>query len=125
MTAWTSEELDKIGQADELELQSLRRDGTLRDPVTIWVVRVNDDLYVRAVRGRNGPWFRSTQIRHEGRIRAGGVDKEVRFVNEPEAEINDRIDAAVNAKYGHYRREWVDPLLTAEARTGTLKLLPR
>jgi hypothetical protein len=47
VTAWTSDELTRIGEADELEIASLRRDGTLRDPVTIWVVRHGDDLYVR------------------------------------------------------------------------------
>jgi len=47
MTAWTGEELARIGAADELELAALRRDGTLRKPVTIWVVRHGDDLYVR------------------------------------------------------------------------------
>ncbi len=125
MTSWTSEELNKIGKADELKLQSLRRDGTLRDPVTIWVVRVGDDLYVRAVRGRRGPWFRGTQTRREGRIRAGGVNKDVRFVDEPDAGINAQIDAAYNTKYGHYAREYVDPTLTPEARLATLKLLPR
>jgi hypothetical protein len=27
MTAWTSDELDKIGKAEELQIASLRRDG--------------------------------------------------------------------------------------------------
>ncbi len=48
MAKWTSDELDKIGAADELELAPLRRNGTLRNPVTIWVVRLGDDLYVRS-----------------------------------------------------------------------------
>jgi hypothetical protein len=39
MTAWTSDELTKIGTAEELKLASVRRDGTLRNPVTMWVVR--------------------------------------------------------------------------------------
>ncbi len=47
MTEWTNDELDKIGRAEELELASLRRDGTLRNPVTIWVIRLGNDLYVR------------------------------------------------------------------------------
>ena len=38
MAAWTSDERDKIGAAEELQLASLRRDGTLREPVTICVV---------------------------------------------------------------------------------------
>ncbi len=47
MTAWTSDELNEIGKAEELQIASCRRDGTLRHPVTIWVVRVGDDFYVR------------------------------------------------------------------------------
>jgi hypothetical protein len=39
MSAWTSDELTRIGAADELEIASLRSDGTLRRPVTIWAVR--------------------------------------------------------------------------------------
>ncbi|MEN3312710.1 MAG: hypothetical protein V7645_2039, partial [Actinomycetota bacterium] len=78
--AWTDEELDQIAAAEELELASTRRDGTLRKPVTIWVVRHGDDLYVRAVNGRGSSWFRGAQVRHEGHIRAGGVDKDVVFV---------------------------------------------
>lgn len=52
MTTWTNDELTKIGAAEELEIASRRRDGTLRNPVTIWVVRHGDDLYVRSVNGR-------------------------------------------------------------------------
>jgi hypothetical protein len=101
MTAWTNEELTKIDGADELEIASLRPDGTLRDPVTIWVVRLGEELYVRSVRGRNGPWFRGTQARREGRIRAGGVQKDVTFVD-ADRDIDDEVDAAYRSKYQSY-----------------------
>ena len=52
MAAWTRDELNKIGNAEELQITSLRRDGTLRNPLPIWVVRVGDDLYVRSMKGR-------------------------------------------------------------------------
>ena len=80
MTGWTSEELTKIGSAEELKLASMRRDDTLRKPVTMWVVRQGDHLYVRSVNGPTGAWFRGTQTRRQGHIRAGGVDKDVNFV---------------------------------------------
>ena len=35
--AWTPEELERIGQAEELEMAPLRADGTARRPVPIWV----------------------------------------------------------------------------------------
>ena len=52
MTEWTRDELNKIGTAEELEIASVRQDGTLRKPTTIWVVRLGDDLYVRSAYGR-------------------------------------------------------------------------
>jgi hypothetical protein len=63
MTGWTRDELTKIASADELEIASARRDGTLRKPRTIWVVRVGDDLYVRSMYRRTGGWFPAAQAR--------------------------------------------------------------
>ena len=125
MTNWTSEELAKIEKADELNLSSLRQDSTYRKPVIMWVVRVGDDLYVRAVKGRSGPWFRGTQTRHEGRIRSGGVEKDVAFVEAPDSPHHKEIDAAYVEKYSHYPKSYVDACLTPEARAATIKLMPR
>jgi hypothetical protein len=124
MTAWTSDELAKIGNAEELELASRRRDGSLRKPVTIWVVRHGDDLYVRSWRGPTGRWFRGAQQTHEGYIRAGGVDKDVTFVDADD-NINDQIDAAYRTKYRRYADSYVPPMISPEARATTLKLVPR
>ncbi len=123
MTAWTSDELAKIGSAEELQIASLRRDGTLRNPVTIWVVRYGEDLYVRSVNGRTGAWFRGVQVRHEGRIRAGGVDKDVTFVETDD--INDEIDAAYRTKYHRYAASIVNTIVSPKARAATIKLVPR
>ncbi len=123
MTTWTGEELDKIAEAEELELASVGRDGTLRNPVTIWVVRVGDGLYVRAWRGRNSPWFRGAVGRHAGRIEAGGVEKDVTLVEETDPELNDRIDQAYRNKYGGYEAQYVDPMVGPGARAATLKLI--
>ena len=102
MTAWTSDELNKIGNAEELLIAALRSDGTLRKPVIIWVVRLGDDLYVRSVNGRTSAWFRGVQTRHEGHIRAGGVEKDVTFVEEADPGINLQMDAAYRTKYRRY-----------------------
>ena len=79
------QELGRIGGAEELQLASRRSDGTLRRPVTIWVVRVDDALYVRSVNGRDSGWFRGVLTRHEGSVRAGGVAKDVGFIEEADA----------------------------------------
>ena len=99
MVTWTRDELAEIAAAEELELASVRRDDTLGKPVTIWVVRVGDDLYVRSGKGDAGAWFRATQVCDAGHIEAGGVGKEVPFVAETDDDINDQIDAAYRSTY--------------------------
>jgi hypothetical protein len=123
MGAWTNNELDKIGAAEELDLESVRRDGTLRSTVTMWVVRHGDDLFVRSVNGRGSSWFRGAQTRHEAHIRAGGVNKDVTLVETDE--VGDELDAAYRAKYGRRYPSIVPSIVTPEARAATLELVPR
>ena len=125
MATWTKDELHKIAAAEELELASLRRDGTLSNAVTIWVVRVGDDLYVRSWKGDGGAWFRATQGRHEGHIKAGGVGKDVTFVAQADADSNHQIDAAYRTKYRRHGGRYVDPMVAPTARATTIKLVPR
>jgi hypothetical protein len=123
MTTWTAEELNKIGSAEELRIATLRRDGTLRRPVIIWVVPLGSNLYVRCVNGRKGAWFRGVLSRHEGRIWAGGMEQDVTFVEEIDSGINDKIDEAYLTKYQRYP-QWVAPMVTPEVRAATIKLVP-
>jgi hypothetical protein len=123
MPAWTNEELTRIGTATELQIASRRRDGTLRNPRTIWVVRVGDDLFVRSMYGRAGGWFPGTQVRHEGHIWAGGVDKDVTFA-EADPNLNDQIDAAYRDKYRRYGPNIIGGVVNPEARAATIKLVP-
>jgi hypothetical protein len=126
MTTWMSNELSKIGTAEELEIASLRQDGTLRKPTTIWVVQVGDDLYVRSVKGRGSDWFRGVQTRHEGQIQAGGVHKDVTFVEvDTDDDIKDQIDAAYRTKYRRYAKNIINSVLSSEAHAATIKVVPR
>ncbi len=125
MTTWKSDELKQIGTAEELKIAAVRNDGTLRKPVIIWVVRLGDDLYVRSVNGRTSAWFRGVQVRHEGHIRAGGVEKDVMFMEETDLEINNQIDAAYRTKYRRYAASIINSIVSPEARSATIKLVPR
>jgi hypothetical protein len=84
-----------------------------------------DDLYVRSYKGAEGGWFRGTQVRHEGRIRAGGVDQDVTFADVTDPAVNDQVDAAYRAKYSSYGASYIDPMLAPAARSTTLRLVPR
>jgi hypothetical protein len=123
MSAWANAELARIDAAEELELASVRADGTRRRPVTMWVVRVGDDVYVRSVNGRGSSWFRGAQTRHEARVRAGGVERDVELV-ETDGN-NSPVDAAYDAKYGRRYPSIVPSIVAPPARAATLKLVPR
>jgi hypothetical protein len=123
MANWNGTDLERIGTAEELALRSERGDGTLRDPVTMWVVRTGDQVYVRSVKGTDGPWYRGTRTRHRGRIDAGGVRRDVAFREAEPGEYSE-VDAAYRDKYGHYTTI-VQDVLTDRARNSTLRLEPR
>ena len=61
----------------------------------------------------------------EGHIRAGGVDKDVTFVDQIDRSINDQIDAVYRTKYRCYAARYIDPVVSPEARAATIKLVPR
>jgi len=124
MAAWTNTDLERIGGAEELQITPIRRDGTLAKPVTIWVVRDGDDLYVRSYLGSGAAWFRAAQARPEGRIQAGGIDKDVLFVD-ADRHLNDQIDGAYRTKYTPIAPSYVEPMVSHQARATTFKLVPR
>ena len=123
MSAWSKEELTRMGRAEEIEIAVRRPGGGLRDRVTIWVVPHSDALYVRSVNGRDGAWFRAVQGTHKGRVWAGGVEKDVTF-EAAKPDLEGEIDAAYRAKYRRYAGRILNSVLTAKARSTSTKLGP-
>jgi hypothetical protein len=123
MPTWTEDELTTIGGAEELKIASLRADGALRPYVTIWVVRDGDDLYVRSAHGTDNPWFVRAQVRHAGRIGAGGIERDVTFEDAP-ANVHAALDLAYHAKHDRFGSRVVNPVVGSIASTATLRLVP-
>jgi hypothetical protein len=125
VTTWSDDDLHRIGGADELQISSRRADGTLRPYVTIWVVRAGDDLYVRSAYGAGNGWFRRVKASGTGRIRAGGVERDVTFVEvEAEPVANAAIDRAYHDKYDRYGPAIVGSVVGAAVADLTIRLLP-
>jgi hypothetical protein len=122
MRAWTSEELELIGTATEVDIAPLRANGSPREYTTIWVVRVGDDLYVRSYRGADGHWYRHAVDRRRARVRVDGIEHDVAF---DVADSVDRaaVDAAYRDKYG--RSSYVDAMVAPDAAATTLRIVPR
>ncbi len=124
MAAWREDELDRIGDVQELQLASARKDGSLRPYTIMWVVRVGDETYVRSAGGRDRPWYRRATASRAGRIRAGGVERDVTF-GEATAGAYAAIDAAYHAKYDQYGASIVGHVVGPAAEAVTVRLVPR
>lgn len=124
MTTWTPDELVRLGHASELQVASRRPDGSLRPFVTIWVVRAGAEVYVRSAYGSDNPWFLRALRSGQGRIRAGGIERDVAF-EEPGPQVAGEVTAAYHAKYDRYGSAIVGTVVSAEAVRSTLRLAPR
>ena len=124
MSGWSAGELTRVGRADELRIASCRADGSLRAYITIWAVRDGDELYVRSAYGYDNPWFQRALRSGQGRIQAGGVERDVAF-RQPEPDAAARVTAAYHAKYDRYGPGMVGTVVSPEAERATLQLEPR
>ena len=120
---FSSEELKKIDQADDLHISPFREDGKIYGtPTWIWEVVVDGNLYVRAYNGVYSQWFNAALIQKRGRIIAAGKTYEVQF--EPvEGEINKRIDEAYKKKYSN--SPYLSPMIGDRAKAATIRIIPQ
>ena len=120
--AWAADELQNISSADDLMVSPLREDGkTYGTPTWIWNVIVDGDLYVRAYNGQKSRWYQAAVKQRKGRIHAAGMVKDVVFEH-VEGEINERIDAAYQAKYKD--SSYLTPMIGTKAKEATMKIIP-
>ena len=124
MAAWTPDELTRIGEAEELEVTSLRPDGSLRRWVPIWVVRHGDDLYIRSAYGPDNGWYRRAKASGAGRIRAGGIERDVTFADAGDTDPR-ALDAVYHAKYDRHGPRVVGTVVGEKVADLTLRLVPR
>ncbi len=124
MTVWTTDELHAIASTDDFHIAPFRADGTTLGTLTwIWSVVVDDNVYVRAYNGTASRWYQSARSQRAGRITAGGLEKDVCFSFVADAELNNRIDAAYEAKYGS--SPYYPPMVTPKTRAATVRVEPR
>jgi hypothetical protein len=125
MTAsWSAEQLDRISGSGELQIASRRTVGTLRRWVPIWVVCVDDAVYVRTWYRRTTGWFGDVLELPQARIRVPGleVDVLIRDFGEGPPGLRWSVDAAYSTTYGPFGHQ---SMVTADAAATTLRLDPQ
>ena len=127
MSTWSQDDLDRLGGAGEVEVSSVRRDGSRSRTRTGWIVRVGDELYLRSVNGPDAAWYRSTRTFHQGRIQARVVVCDVTWIA-VNATGQPDVDPAVDAEYARkYQGSTaaIARINNPPARATTMRVEPR
>lgn len=124
MTAWTTDELDRINAETYFTVGATLRDGTTPKTVDIWSVPVGDRIFIRSFNGTQGKWYGPALETGRGRISAGGVEKAVRFaaVDPQDEETNRAVDASFMKKYAD--SEYSVTMSSEPVRRNTLEVIP-
>jgi hypothetical protein len=123
---WTDDEVGPLTSEDEIRVASARRDGSLRKPVTMWMVVHRGHVYVRAVKGVDGLWYRHVRATDHAHVTAAGVAADVVVEDASEdSALASRLDAAYREKYRRYAAGTVGSVVTPAAKASTLRLTPR
>jgi hypothetical protein len=118
--------LQQISASDELEIAVRRADGSLRRWVPIWVVCVDQDVYVRTWYRRDDGWFGHALESGRARVRVPGVEADVAVsdVSSSRGDLRADVDVAYRTKYGHFGDATVERMVADSAAATTLRLRP-
>jgi hypothetical protein len=114
--------IDDLAQAEEIDLVTSAGPGKPTRRRTVWVVVVDNQVYVRSVRGPAGRWYRdlvghpSATIHHTGRALA------TRASPATDTATVEKVSQAYATKYAN--SPYMPPLLRAETLPTTLRLDP-
>ncbi|SDR01790.1 hypothetical protein SAMN05216294_3157 [Flagellimonas zhangzhouensis] len=116
----TTEEIEQIGKNDDFHISVLHEDGETYGTLTwIWSVEVEGNLYVRAYNGVNSRWYKSALKQKQGKIKAAGMERKVRF--EPvDGPLNEKIDQAYRDKYSS--SPYLGSMISDRAKAATMNV---
>ncbi|WP_285656186.1 DUF2255 family protein [Allomuricauda sp. NBRC 101325] len=117
----TTEEIEQIGKNDDFHISVLHEDGETYGTLTwIWSVEVEGKLYVRAYNGVNSRWYKSALKQKQGKIKAAGMERKVRFepVNGP---LNEKIDQAYRDNYSS--SPYLESMISDRAKAATMNVV--
>ena len=122
--SFDTETLHLLDETDEVRIET-RRDAD--SPVhrrIVWVVVVEDEVYVRSVRSSRGRWFREISSNPDGALHVGERRIPVRAAPATDDSTVEAVSDAYRSKYGE---SWPGPtaaMVRPEVLQTTLKLSP-
>jgi hypothetical protein len=114
--------LRRVEAAEEVEIESRRRNGETRRTI-IWIVTDGGHMYVRSVRGPGGKWYQRLRADANGAIHVAGTRTPVRAIPVSDQAEIERVNEALRRKYaGH--GDSLENMLRPDTLPTTLRLEP-
>lgn len=123
MSRWTTQDARNLTAPEEVRVATRRRDGSLRSPRIIWVVRSGDRIFIRSTNGRSADWFRGAIATGSGQLLVPGPPTTSRSPRSSTTAPSSSSTPPTGAKYGRYA-SIVDHLQGEEPRAATLEVHP-
>lgn len=102
------------------------RSGTTHRYTGVWVVVVDDRVFVRSWNDKENGWFRAFKKEPMGTIQAGDLEIPVRAKPVRSARARDAVTAAYGEKYPTKgSKKWVDGFAEPERAVNTLEFVPQ
>jgi hypothetical protein len=115
----------KIAESDEVDIET-RRDG--KSPlhrVTVWIVPIEDGVYVRSFKGKRGRWYQEALANPLVTVGVGRRKVNVRAEPERNSHVIRAVSAGYRKKYGERWPDDTEPMLKRSVVPTTLRLTPR
>jgi len=115
----------KIAESDEVEVET-RRDG--KSPlhrVTVWIVPIEDGVYVRSFKGKRGRWYQEALANPLVTVGVGRRKVNVRAEPARNSHVIRAVSAGYRKKYGERWPDDTEPMLKRSVVPTTLRLTPR
>ena len=113
--------LNQLNSREEIDIETRSATGTTHRN-TIWVVVVDNNVYVRSVRGRSGRWYREITANPQGAIYVDGRRLSVRAIPITDPATIARVSNAYLQKYRN--SPVVNSIVREETLPTTLRLEP-
>ena len=122
--SFDDETLKLLDETKEVKIETRRDDESPEHRTTIWVVVVEDEVFVRSVRGPNGRWYREISSNPEGALHVGDTRIPVRATPAAEDTTVDTVSDAIRSKYGKNSSSSTASMVRSDTLPTTLKLVP-
>jgi hypothetical protein len=116
-------QVEAVGAARELQVTTYRPDGSTRKAIPIWVVAVQDTVYIRSAYGPDAGWYRHAIADNRLHIEAGNVSIDVSLQPNSDSAVNDGVDSAYRAKYAGSGSA-LNTMVSSPATETTIELVP-